>query len=265
MKDLLKKCVYGTQGYIASQEDIDKVESYLKYNLDIISIFSKVIVATNYGGDYQRQYSAMWKKYFPEVILIDLEKNRGHSHGYLDLENAIIHYCKNNNIKWLCKVQNDTILTPDIFKYDLPPSDFYYINGFSMETLHNYQYDFEMFNMDWFFPQGVFYIINVGKVEHAHDETYLDECYDQIQNIEGYNNKIWEYIPNFECEKFIAKLATQNNMTTHHLLGKELYNKLFNLVKLNRIGDPSHKNIMIQGICHFHFPHDPVLEINLDV
>jgi hypothetical protein len=42
---------------------------------------------------------------------------------------------------------------------------------------------------------------------------------------------------------------------------KETNNKLLEAIKLYKIGDPSHKNIMIKGICHFQYPEQQILEI----
>jgi len=260
IKEIINKCTYGTQGYITSKEDLLKVEELIVYNFDIIDQFKTIIVATNYDGDFKSENRAMWEKYFSNVHFIDLEENRGYSHGYLDLENAIVDYCKANGIIWLCKVQNDTVLTEDIWKYEVPEADFYYINGFSYETLHNHKFDFESMYNTWFFPQGAFYIINVEAIDYMHDKTYLDEYYNRILNIENYNSKIWEYYPEFVCELLIAEAVERNNLTKHHLLENDLYRKLFDMVRMYKVGDPSHKNIMIQGICHFHF-RDTIIQI----
>ena len=261
IKELINKCTYGTQGYITSQEDLYKIEELIIYNLDIIDQFKNIIVATNYDGDWKEANRAMWNKYFSDVTFIDLEKNRGYSHGYLDLENAIVDYCKANDIKWLCKVQNDTVLTDDIWKYEVPEVDFYYLNGFSYETLYKHNFDFESLYNTRFFPQGMFYIINVEAIDYMHDDNELDEYYNRILGIKNYNGKIWEYYPEFVCEELIAEVVDRNNLSKHHLLEDDLYKKLFDMVKMYRVGDPSHKNIMIQGICHFHFNKNQVIQI----
>jgi hypothetical protein len=261
IKELINKCTYGTQGYITSQEDLHKIEELIIYNFDVIDQFKNVIVATNYDGDWKDKNREMWSKYFADVTFIDLEENRGYSHGDLDLENAIVDYCKANDIKWLCKVQNDTVFTEDIWKYEVPEVDFYYMNGFSYETLYKHNFDYESMYSTWFFPQGMFYIINVEAIDYMHDKTYLDEYYDRILNIENYNGKIWEYYPEFVCEEMIGEVADRNNLSKHHLLEDDLYKKLFDMVKMYRVGDPSHKNIMIQGICHFHFNRNQVIQI----
>ena len=264
IKELINKCTYGTQGYITSQEDLNKIEELIIYNFDIIDQFKRVIVATNYDGDWKDKNRAMWERYFANVHFIDLEENRGYSHGYLDLENAIVDYCKANDYKWLCKVQNDTVLTENIWKYEIPETylaDFYYMNGFSYETLEKHNFNFTSLDNTWFFPQGMFYIINVEAIDYMHDKTSLDEYYDRILAIENYNGKIWEYYPEFQCELMIANVVLRNKLRLHHLLEGELYKKLFDMIKMYRVGDPSHKNIMIQGICHFHFNKNQVIEI----
>lgn len=90
IKEIINKCTYGTQGYITSQEDLYKVEELIIYNLDIIDQFKNVIVATNYDGDWKEANREMWSKYFADVTFIDLDKNRGYSHGYLHGINIIL-------------------------------------------------------------------------------------------------------------------------------------------------------------------------------
>ena len=55
LKQLINKSVYGTVGYISSQEDIDLLESYIIYNLPILKEFKHIVVATNYGSAFQSQ------------------------------------------------------------------------------------------------------------------------------------------------------------------------------------------------------------------
>jgi hypothetical protein len=44
------------------------------------------------------------------------------------------------------------------------------------------------------------------------------------------------------------------------LVSQEKYYILLNMIKNNHIHDPSHKNIMIEGICHF-----PYSEQNINI
>jgi hypothetical protein len=48
LKQLINKSVYGTIGYISSQDDLNLLEQYILYNLPVLKEFKKIIVATNY-------------------------------------------------------------------------------------------------------------------------------------------------------------------------------------------------------------------------
>ena len=53
LKQLINKSVYGTIGYIGSQDDIDVLESYILYNLPVLKEYKQIVVATNYGFPLQ--------------------------------------------------------------------------------------------------------------------------------------------------------------------------------------------------------------------
>ena len=99
LKELINKSVYGTIGYISSQDDLDLLEQYIIYNLPVLKEYKQIIVVTNYKIPTQfiLKNTQLWNKYFPDCVLIDLEINRGHSFGIADSENAVVDYCKNNN------------------------------------------------------------------------------------------------------------------------------------------------------------------------
>ena len=105
LKQLINKSIYGTIGYISSQDDLDLLEQYILYNLSVLKEFKQILVVTNYKNypEFVDNNTKLWKKYFHNCVLIDLEINRDHSFGIADSENTIIDYCKNNNIEWLCK------------------------------------------------------------------------------------------------------------------------------------------------------------------
>ena len=81
------------------------------------------------------------------------------------------------------------------------------------------------------------------------DNTIFD--YDEIQNIPNYNGKIWEYFQGWTCERFLKKCIERNNLSKYHLVSQKTYIKLLELIKRQQIHDCSHKNIMIEGICHY--------------
>jgi hypothetical protein len=108
LKQLINKSVYGTIGYISSQDDLDLLEQYIVYNLPVLKEYKQIIVATNYKSDdwhhHQKQRKVnfkLWRKYFPDCVLIDSKINRGHNFGTADLDNMVFDYCKINNEEWL--------------------------------------------------------------------------------------------------------------------------------------------------------------------
>ena len=116
LKELINKSVYGTIGYISSQDYINLLEQYILYNLPVLKEYKQIIVATNYKNypEFIEENTQLWKKYFPECIILDLKNNRGPNFGYCDLDDVIFDYCKENNIKWLCKSANDIIIQESI-------------------------------------------------------------------------------------------------------------------------------------------------------
>ena len=143
LKNLINKSWYGTIGYVAKDEDLQALEQYILYNLPVLKEFQNIVVATNYNGNYQQQNTELWKKYFPNCIIIDSHLNRGHNHGYTDLDNLVFGYCKENNIEWLCKSANDVIFEESILDKEIGTADFYYMNGIGFGGMFNYDFDFD--------------------------------------------------------------------------------------------------------------------------
>jgi len=260
-KELINKSVYGTIGYISSQEDINTLEQYVIYNLPILREYKQIIVATNWKQldlNLINRHIDMWERYFPNVILIDNEINRGHNHGYADLDNLIINYCKENNIDWLCKSANDTILMDSFFEKEIPEADFYYLNGVGYGGMVPFNFDFNKIIEEAFYPQTNFYFINVSKIDYLNDKQFLDETYNYIQTIINYNGRIWEYIKGWSCEDFLKNCVQRNNLSKHHLIPLDKYNILLQYIKDNIIHDCSHKNLLIEGVCHMHYKEQPM-------
>jgi len=262
LKELINKSYYGTVNYVSSLEDIDKIEQYLCYNLLILKEFKQIIIATNYSNlEFINNNSQLWKTYFPNCILIDSKTNRGHNHGNADLDNILFNYCKENNIKWLCKSAIDTILQELILDIEIDDADFYYLYGISYEDLHSSNFNYDKVLNNHFHPQTNFYFINVSKCDYLNNKEYLDNTFTQIQNIHNYNGKIWEYIDGWSCEGFLKECVNRNELSKYYLLNKKAHDKLCNAIKMYKIGDPSHKNLMINGVCHFHNINQNILEI----
>jgi len=263
LKTLINQSVYGTVGYISSLDDINLLEQYILYNLPVLKEFKNIIVATNYKDKniYQNLNDKIWKKYFPNCICITSEVNRGHNFGTADLDNMVFDYCKQNDIKWLCKASNDVILTEDIFKNEVNKADFYYLNGISFEDLYKANFNISKIYNERFYPQTNFYIIDVSKCNYLNDKEYLNETYLYSLNIPNYNGKIWEYISGWSCENFLKNCVESNNLSKTYLLNLHQHTRLCEAIKIYKIGDPSHKNIMMEGICHFHYPNQQIIEI----
>jgi hypothetical protein len=260
LKQLINKSVYGTIGYISSQDDINLLESYILYNLPVLKEFKNIIVSTNYLNNLQEQNTQLWKKYFPNCIILDSKINRGHNFGTADLDDIIFDYCKENNIEWLCKSSNDIILQEEILNKEIEEADFYYLNGIGFGGMIKYNFNFDTIIEEDFYPQTNFYFINVSKTNYLNDKKHIDEIYNKVQNISDYNGKAWEY--GFKsCEGLLRECVEKNNFLKYHLVPLKKYIILLQLIKDNNIHDPSHKNIMIEGICHFHYNNKQILQI----
>jgi hypothetical protein len=261
LKQLINNSVYGTIGYISSQADIDLLEQYILYNLPVLKEFKQIVVATNYKElDLQliNRNIDMWEKYFPNCYLIDSEINRGHNFGTADLDNMVFNWCKENNEEWLCKSSNDIIFQEAILDIEIKEADLYYLNGISYETLCLNNFDYKQIYDKHFYPQTNFYLINVNKSDYLNDKVFLDETYEYSKTIDNYNGRIWEYIKGWSCEDFLKNCVNRNNLKTQYLLNEEEHNKLCSVININRIGDPSHKNLMINGVCHFQYPNQEI-------
>jgi hypothetical protein len=261
LKNLINKSWYSTIGYIAKDEDLEVLEQYILYNLPVLKEFQNIIIATNYNGNYQQQNAELWNKYFPDCIIIDNPLNRGHNHGYIDLDNIVFDYCKENNIEWLCKSANDVIFKESLLDKEIGDADFYYFNGISYEDLYLNNFDYKKIYDTHFYPQTNFYFIKINKIDYLYDKQYIEDTYKYSLSVPNYNNKIWEYIPGWSCENFLKNCVTRNCLSKEYLLNLNTHEKLCNAIKLYKIGDPSHKNIMYEGVCHFQYPEQNIIEI----
>ena len=136
LKHLISNSTYGTIGYVASQNDLDVLQSYLVYNNPVLKEFNKIVFAFNTedNSELVTKVEQLCSMYYPSSVCLFSEINRGHNFGTADLDNMVFDYCKQNGVKWLCKSANDVILTEDVFDIEIEDADFYYMNGFSYET-----------------------------------------------------------------------------------------------------------------------------------
>jgi len=262
LKNLINKSVYGTIGYIASQDDLNLLERYILYNFPVLKEYKQIIVATNYKNypEFVDENTQLWKKYFPECVIIDLKNNRGPNFGYCDLDDAIFDYCKENNIEWLCKSANDVIVQESILNKEIEEADFYYLNGIGYGGMIKYNFNFDEIVKKDFYPQTNFYFINVFKTDYLNDKNHVTEIYNKVQDIPGYNGKAWEY--GFRsCETLLKESIERNKLFKYHLISQEKYLILLKLIIDNNVHDSSHKNLMIEGVCHYPYINQPIIEI----
>jgi hypothetical protein len=262
LKQLINKSVYGVVGYISSQNDLDLLEQYILYNLPVLKEFQKIVIATNYKNypEFIEENTQMWKTYFPNCVIIDSKINRGHNFGTADLDDAIFDYCKENGIEWLCKSATDIILQEEILNKEIEEANFYYLNGIGYGGMVKYNFDFNRIINEDFYPQTNFYFINVFKTDYLNDKEHVNEIYNKVQTIPGYNGKAWEY--GFRsCETLLKECTERNNLTKYHLIPEEKYLYLLQVIKNNNIHDCSHKNIMVEGICHFQHSNQQIIKI----
>jgi hypothetical protein len=262
LKQLINQSVYSTIGYISSQNDLELLEQYILYNLPVLKEYKQIIAATNYSDlGLVGANSLLWKKYFPECVLLDSPINRGHNLGTSDLDDLIFDYCKENNIVWLCKSANDVIIQENIFNKEIEEADFYYLNGIGYAGAKIYDFDpirvINEYLIDHFYPQTNFYFINVSKTDYLNDKQHITEVYENVKRFKG---TVWDY--GFKsCEGSLRECVERNNLKKYHLVTKENFIILLNTILKYNIHDGSHKNIMIENVCHFHFNNEPILEI----
>jgi hypothetical protein len=261
LKELANKSVYGTIGYINTREDVDHLEKhYITYNLPILKEFKHIVVATNFDNqEVIPYYEAMWKKYF-NCIFLHLNLNRGHGIGTADLDDAIFAFCKNNNLDWLCKSSNDMIFRKGALDKEVGDADFYYFDGMGYAGICSYNFDLYKIMEESFFPQTTFYFLNTSKCNYLNDREHLNEVYIKTQNSSDYNGKPSDYgiRPN---EELLKECIQRNNLRKEHLLPKEKYFKLLNVIKDCKIADSSYKSIMLENICHVQWVIQPIIEI----
>lgn len=262
LRQIINKAAYGTIGYIGSEADLIKTDKYFAYNRDVINQFSQIIIAANFDDEtFIDTFVNLCKHHFPKSMLLLSTNNRGHSFGTADLDNAVFDYCKENNIEWLCKSSNDMIIHIELLDKEVEEADFYYFNGIGLGGLEKYNFDNERVINEDFFPQTNFYLINVSKTDYLNNQDFINSTYEYVNSIENYNGKIWEYVAGWACEQFLADCVNRNNLKKYHLLNNDTYISLLNFIKEYKVYDPSHKNIMMENVCHMHFPNNQIVYI----
>jgi len=261
LKELINKSWYGSIGYINNNSDIELLGSYLLNNQLVLDEFEGHIFAFTYNELNEEYLENTISSLYPDAIIIYLDENRGHNFGTADLDNVVFDICKDLEVEWLCKASNDIILQPEVLGIPIQEADFYYMDGIGYGGMVNWDFDFDKIQNEYFYPQTNFYFINVSKTDYLTDKDYINKTYNQIQSIENYNGKIWEYIQDWTCEDFLKQCVERNKLLKYHLIPQKTFIKLLELIKQNQIHDCSHKNIMIEGICHYQYSNQNIIII----
>jgi len=265
LNDIVSKSCFATIATI-SDESIEKLNFFSQYNIDLIKRFPKVIISTNSLEDTGirkiNQYHNTWRRLVPNCVILHSDINRGHMFGTIDLEESILAYMKEQmpGVSYLWKSMDDVISTTDILSLDIEEADFYYLPGFSYESIQKANGKDNLFNIyetyksGFWTPQTTFYILNVTDINRLYgdDIEYKISVY-QKEKETNPHIKPWElpFDIKFDCESHLGR--TTKDLTKHSLI-KDQFKDLADLVHINRIGDPSHKQIYFEkiGICHYH-------------
>lgn len=263
---------YGNTGHISKKTDIDGLEQILMHNYSVISKFNYIVIHQNCSVEcetYIDDYNNVWKKIFgSDVIIIPPIKNRGHTFGSMDSDNAVVERAKKLPVDFIFKSASDILLEKEIFNIDITDEyDVYFLQGIGYTGLEPFNYNVETYlnnylDFKYLYPQTNFYIIS-SKVDYINDVVEVDKAYNYCTSLSNYNGRTWEYIKDFSCEHFLKECIKRNKLRYKHLISDLSFKSLLQLININRICDCSHKNIFFEeiGVCHFHHKDDDCLSI----
>ena len=275
LADILEESCFGTIATVKGEECIQKLKFFMEYNKPFLNRFNKVIVSLNYvkelSPDILNQYKEIWSKNVPKAFIMSSGTNRGHMFGTIDLEETIFKYVKENyrSIRYLWKSMDDVLISEQILETEVVPASFYYIPGFSYESIvkaggkDNLYSIYETFESGFWTPQTTFFIANITQLSNLYGSD-IDDKYKVYTELKKANPEIkpWEiaFDIKFDCETHLGR--TTKNVTKYCLIGDK-FKDLLNFVETHHVGDPSHKNIFFNdlGLCHYHFYTDVVFHI----
>ena len=273
IKDIIQDCTLGITLY-ATNDNIKDFISYLIYNKTVIEQFPNMVIAINSDEEDLSFIKELLSMYIEEVDLIFLDQNRGHMFGTMDLDEAVLNASKSYPQKYLFKISQDIILEPSLEEWDIKENqDFYFVPGFSYETLQRNIDSSTLYNVfikaegKDFTPQSNFFILNKETFSSIYgDKNTINRIYTQFQEIlkNKPNAKCWEEFtePKFDCETYLGINVKSLTSNFQNLLDESSFNSLWGYVNTYKVGDPSHKNIMLPcGVCHFQFRHNPITKL----
>lgn len=274
LHSLLNKSCYATIATI-TEDSFDKLNLFMQYNVDLLKQFPQVIISTNSLEDTPirkiNQYHNTWRRMVPNCVILHSDNNRGHMFGTIDLEEAILKYIKKNTegIQYLWKSMDDVITTTELLDVEVEESEFYYLPGFSYESIQkaggkeNLRKIYDAFDSGFYTPQTPFFILDITSIDSLYGSD-IDTKISIYEEVKARNPSVkpWEVPFNikFDCETHLGR--TTKDLKKFCLL-KDQFDDLLDMVEINKIGDPSHKNIYFEklGVCHYHFYKDLIYNV----
>jgi len=271
LSSILDQSCFATIATI-TKDSMEKLQLFYEYNQGLIKQFPHVIISTNSLDDTSihtiNLYHNTWRKLVPNCIILNSTVNKGHMFGTIDLEEAILEYIKRElpEVQYLWKSMDDVITTTDLIDLDVEEADFYYLPGFSYESIliaggkDNLHKNFES---DYWTPQTTFFILNINNIDSLYGND-VDSKMHLYQKEKARNEHIkpWEmsFDIKFDCETHLGR--TTKDLKKHCLV-EDQFEELIEMVYYHKMGDPSHKNIYFYrpGICHYHYYKDLIYNV----
>lgn len=274
LQSITPKSCYATIATI-TEDSFDKLNLFMQYNEELIKQFPHVIISTNSLEDTPmrkiNQYHNTWRRMVPNCVILHSDDNRGHMFGTIDLEEAILKYVKRElpEVQYLWKSMDDVITTTELLDVEVDEAEFYYLPGFSYESIQkaggkdNLRKIYDAFDSRFYTPQTPFFILDITSIDsiYGSDIDTKINIYKEVKTRNPYV-KPWEveFDIKFDCETHLGR--TTKDMKKYCLL-KDQFEDLLDVIEINKIGDPSHKNIYFEklGVCHYHFYKDLIYNV----
>ena len=282
LKELIHNSCFCIIATVDNESSIEKAELFIGANQEVISQFPLIFLNVNYlpgvSLDLVHRYINLYTDAFPVVTNgIEITRyifcnthplNRGHMFGTIDLDESSLLEAKRIGIEYMWKINDDMLVGAALLEKNVIPGDFFYIPGFSYETVCNAKSTDDLItNYEKYFytPQSTFFILSVDKVDTLYGDVESRRIIWEAAKVNNTSLRPWE-VPQPDGVKFGLEDMlgqTTKNLCKRNLLSKESFSNLVNHVGFYREGDPSHKNIMLKeiAVCHYHNWKSDVYEI----
>lgn len=282
LKELIPNSCFCIIATVDNESSLEKAELFIGANQEVIEQFPYIFLSINYlpevSLDLVDRYTNLYSDTFTfasnnieitrSISFNVCPTNRGHMFGTIDLDESCLAEVKKIGFKYMWKINDDMLITPEILDKSVIPGDFYYVPGFSYETLCKTEFIDNFianYERSFYTPQSTFFILDVSKVDTLYGDVDTRKKIWEEGKINNTNLRPWE-VPQPDGIKFGLEDMlgyTTKDLYTRNLLSSESFNALVNHVGFYKEGDPSHKNIMLKeiGVCHYHYWKDKIFKI----